>query len=393
MDPVVEKLTTARVGLLLRHPFFGNMATRLQLERADWCKTIATDGRKFYYNYDFVASLSPRKVEFGFAHEVLHCVFDHFGRTTTHNKKLANIAQDYAVNQILVDDHIGEKITEIKIFQDNKFRDMPWEQIYEILQKEAKQRGNNGGGGLDGEMLDDHLEVEGSISDDDSDDDRPTISSEDLQKIRNEIKEAMISAAAAAAGKVPSGVARLIKTLTEPKMDWRDVLQMNIQSIVRNDYSFSRPSRKGWHTGAILPGMIPGQEIDVAVALDMSGSIGNSDAMAFLSEVKGIMDQYDTYTIRLWCFDTKTYNLQVFTQDNAEELLTYQLKGGGGTDFGVNWDFMKEMNLVPKRFIMFTDGYPCGSWGDPDYCPTLFLIKGNKQAHPPFGESVIYESL
>ena len=41
-----ERLITARVGLLLRHSFFGNLATRLQLINADeWCGTAATDGR------------------------------------------------------------------------------------------------------------------------------------------------------------------------------------------------------------------------------------------------------------------------------------------------------------------------------------------------------------
>ena len=30
-NKIVEKLVTARVGLLLRHPFFGNLATRLEL--------------------------------------------------------------------------------------------------------------------------------------------------------------------------------------------------------------------------------------------------------------------------------------------------------------------------------------------------------------------------
>ena len=30
-NKIIEKLVTARVGLLLRHPFFGNLATRLKL--------------------------------------------------------------------------------------------------------------------------------------------------------------------------------------------------------------------------------------------------------------------------------------------------------------------------------------------------------------------------
>jgi predicted metal-dependent peptidase len=79
------------------------------------------------------------------------------------------------------------------------------------------------------------------------------------------------SAAAAGAGKVPAGIQRMIKDLTEPKMNWRELVRMNIQSIVRNDYSFSRPSRKGQMSGAILPGMKQDETIDVAIGIDMSG--------------------------------------------------------------------------------------------------------------------------
>jgi len=96
---IVDKLITARVGLLLRHPFFGNLATRMKLiDASDWCSTLATDGRNFYYNLDFVNKLKPKEAEFGFAHEVLHNVFDHMGRRDGRDPKLSNIAADYAAN-------------------------------------------------------------------------------------------------------------------------------------------------------------------------------------------------------------------------------------------------------------------------------------------------------
>ena len=48
---VREKLVTARIALLLKKSFFGNLATRMSLVNADeWCSTAATDGRNFYYN-------------------------------------------------------------------------------------------------------------------------------------------------------------------------------------------------------------------------------------------------------------------------------------------------------------------------------------------------------
>ncbi len=62
---IIDKLVTARIALLLKQPFFGNLATRLKIVNADdWCPTAATDGKHFYYNTDFIDSLTPRETEF-----------------------------------------------------------------------------------------------------------------------------------------------------------------------------------------------------------------------------------------------------------------------------------------------------------------------------------------
>ena len=152
-----------------------------------------------------------------------------------------------------------------------------------------------------------------------------------------------------------------------------------------------RPNRKGWHMSAILPGTNYDETIDICVAIDMSGSISDKMAKDFISEVKGIMDEYVDFKLRLWCFDTQVYNFAEFTADNADEIMSYECKGGGGTDFDANWDFMKENDIEPKRFVMFTDGYPCGSWGDEDYCETLFIIHGNDSIIPPYGQVAYYK--
>ena len=395
-DPIIDKLTTARVGLLLKAPFFGNMATRMRLiDASEWCPTAATNGRDFYYNKKFVEKLSVKKLEFLFGHEICHAVFDHFGRVGSRDRQLSNIAQDYAVNQILVDERIGEKITEVKICYDPKYRGMAWEEIYDELYEKAEKISMPDLLRQLGDLLDEHIKEgdgQGEGEGDKEGKGRPGMSKEDAQKIKDEIKEAMIqSAAAAGAGKTPAGIQRMIKDLTEPKINWRDLVRQEIQSIVRNDYSFSRPNRKSWHSGAILPGMKEATTIDVGISIDMSGSIGMEDATVFLSEVKGIMDQYEDFKVNLWCFDTEIYNHQEISHDNSEDLLDYEPQGGGGTDFEVNWQFMRDNGIQPKKFIMFTDGYPCGGWGEEDYCDTIFIVKGNTAAEAPFGQTVIYE--
>ena len=398
---VLDKVIVARVGLLLRHPFFGNMATRLKIEACDdWCPTAATDGRHLYFNTQFFNELNNKEIEFVIAHEILHCVFDHLTRREDRNPMLFNISADYIVNNLLVRDRIGEKPKLIDCFQDFKYDGWTSEEVYDELFKEAEKNGKEFLEQL-GELLDEHLDWEGEGEDGKNGKDGknkkkgpPKYSKEELKKIKEEIKEGMMSAAqAAGAGNLPGEIKRMIKDLTEPKMNWREILRQQIQSTIRNDYTFSRPSRKAWHTGAILPGMNFDETIDICIGIDMSGSIGNDQAQDFLGEVKGIMDEYKEYNIKLWCFDTKVYNEQDFTSDSGDSLLNYEIMGGGGTDFDCNWEYMKENDIVPKKFIMFTDGYPWGGWGDEDYCDTVFIIHSNRDRdlQAPFGATAHYD--
>jgi hypothetical protein len=39
---------------------------------------------------------------------------------------------------------------------------------------------------------------------------------------------------------------------------------------------------------------------------------------------------------------------------------------------------------------MFTDGYPYGSWGDENFCDTVFIIHGTETIEPPFGTWAYY---
>jgi predicted metal-dependent peptidase len=228
--------------------------------------------------------------------------------------------------------------------------------------------------------------------DDEEGNGKPKLSKEEAQAIRDEIKGAVIAAAqAAGAGNLPAGVKRLLKDITAPVIGWKELLQQQITSVIKNDYTFNRPNRRGWHIDAILPGLKPGEMIDICIAMDQSGSIDEEDSKAFLGEIRGIMEAFDEYKITLWCFDTEVYNVKTYTSDNIEDIENYEPMGGGGTDFEVNWEFMKQEDIEPKKFIMFTDGMPCDSWGDENYCETVWIIKGNPGCEPPWGIWAHYE--
>ena len=394
-----EKLITARVGLLLRASFFGNLATRLKLVNADeWCPTAATDGRNFYYNSRFVDMLKPKEVEFLFGHEVLHCVYDHFGRKGDRDHQLFNIANDYCVNADLKKHRVGEFITSVPCLYDSKYQDMSSEEIYDILYENAEKIDI---GDLIDKMLDEHLDGEGQDGDNDEEGEqgkkggkgRPKLSAEDRQKIKDEIKEAVLAAASASdgAGNLPAGVKRIIEDMTAPKMNWRELLRMQLESTIKSDYTWLRNSRRGWHMDAVMPGMKLDPMIDIAVSIDASGSMGDKMLKDFLAEVAGIMEQFPNYRIHVLSFDTQVYNPQQFDSENLDDITGYEIMGGGGTDFDCVFQYFKENEIEPKRHIMFTDGYPCGSWGDEQYCDTVFIMHGTTSIVPPFGQFAYYE--
>jgi predicted metal-dependent peptidase len=404
MDPkldreVREKLITARVGLLLRASFFGNLATRLKLVNADeWCGTAATDGRHFYYNSRFIDMLKPKEVEFLFGHEVLHCVYDHFGRRGDRDPMLFNVANDYAVNGDLKKHRVGEFITSVPCLYDSKYEGKSSEEIYDDLYENAEKINMSD---LIDKLLDDHLDGEGD-SDSDSDDDgdekdgrgkKPKLSAEERQKIKDEIKEAVLAAAAASdgAGNLPAGVRRLIQDMTAPKMNWREFLRMQLESTIKSDFTWMRASRRGWHMDAIMPGMKNDEMIDIAISIDASGSMGADILRDILSETQGIMDSFPAYKLHVISFDTKVYNPATYDSENLDNLVDYEIHGGGGTDFDCVFEYFKENDIQPKRHIMFTDGYPFGSWGDENYCDTVFIIHGNTNVVPPWGQHAYYE--
>ena len=135
-----------------------------------------------------------------------------------------------------------------------------------------------------------------------------------IQSLVDEFKNAVIQAAqSAGAGNVPKSVARLIKKLTEPKMDWREFLELQVQSIIKEDYTMMKPSRRGWHIDAILPSMKDADAVEVDCVVDASGSMTTDMLRDVLSEIKGIMTQFDDFKLRVFSFDTEVYGLKEFT--------------------------------------------------------------------------------
>lgn len=380
-----ERITQSRVRLLLSKPFFGTLATRLRIEETTAIPTAGTDGRKFMFNREFVDSLSDGELDFLVGHEVLHCVYDHMVAREDRQPMIYNMAADYVINMELVTNRVGDAIPSTKLnggemCLDWKYQGWNSYEVYDDLVKEGKT----------GNSMDVHFEF--GEGDEDGENPSSGMSAEERKQLADEIKQAAISAAQAAGGEVPENIKRIINELTAPKMDWRDVLRVNLESSLKNDFTFMRPSKRSGEV--IFPGMNKDEELNIVVAVDTSGSISETMLRDFLSEVQGIMDQYTSYRIIVMQFDTNVYGVEEFTHDNGKTMSEYDIQGGGGTDFDAVFRYMAENDIEPDQLVMFTDGYPWDSWGNPDYCDTLFVVHSDPKhtREAPFGVTIYYDN-
>lgn len=402
-----ERLTKARIKLLLHQPFFGQIATRLKIiDGSDKFGTMATNGLRLYYNRDFVDSLSDENILFVVCHEVMHCVYQHIETCGGRHPILWNIACDYVINQQIVDGHDGNSIgkmpttiikgdekgskgKEVNVgLLDERFRGMNSAEVYDILYDEnkdlleeiekLKQKFKN---------FDEHMKPgEGE-----------EMSESEIAEANADMKDAIIQATKAASQKagaaVPWQVKRIVDEWLNPKIDWRQMLATTLVSLIKNDYTYSRINRKTFPMGIALPSQDYADEINITITIDTSGSISDTMIRDFLSEVKGITDQFHTFKIKLFFFDTDTYTMHTFNEHNVSTLQEVEAEGGGGTRFACVWERLIEDNIVPDQLVFFTDGYDF----DEDYkkydkyCDTIFVVTQNDEFDPGFGIVVNYD--
>ena len=453
-----EKLVKARIDFIHNDcVFLGNLALRLKLiDATKWCPTAATDFKHMYYNRDFIGRCTLEETKFVIAHEVMHNVYDHCSRTVGLDPQLANQAQDYVINLELKDLAIGafpssqtmmdpkfvefimkhdpagykkykkEFAGEPGVLCEEKYRGMASEEVYAILKKDGDEDGDNkgksshdmhmepnsgpgegegegedcgdcGGSGKGDGKNGECESCDGSGKDNSGKNGPVKMTQEELDRIPDEMRKAVMDAAKVAesadgsAGNVPLGVKQLIDEWTDSKIDWREYLNNVVQSTLKSDYTWMRQSRKSRSTIYYLPAMDNDDMVSVDIAIDTSGSMSNQMLRDIMGEVKGIMEQFADFRLRAWCFDTKTYKIHEYGPDTIDEIGDFQLEGGGGTMFECNWEMMMEEELIPDQLIVATDGQPCGGWGDEFWCPTVFLIHTYPEQEAPFGETVHYE--
>lgn len=397
-DIAFNKITVARIKLEKDFPFFSYLALHLRFKevKPEECLTIGVSPNcKCVYNPEFINKLTYEETMAVLSHEILHVALEHLASMPyVKFPQVANIAMDLVINDMLITNNLNLpkegiipynhtfefKEDNIKITDINK---RGWREIYIMLENKIKKDmkkmgfdihsfgkpGEEASGDKAGEN------VEGKL-DGTPEDGWPATLSRAYTHAKMQ-------------GKEPAGVDRFIQELCYPKINWKQMLQKFIIRELPYDFSYMRPSRRALASGIYLPACIK-ENLDIVVAADTSGSIGQEELMEYASEVYGVIKAYENVTLTLVCCDAEITNTQVIATE--EDLSKINFKGGGGTDFRPVFDWMKKEKPNAKVLIYFTDGY--GEF--PEDIPNLKMLwcvseGGLDLDKIPFGETVSLE--
>ncbi len=440
LNAIETKLTAARTKLILDKPFLGALVLRLPLAAADpqWCPTTATDARNFYYNPEFIDSLSMSQTQFMLAHEALHCALSHFARRQHRIQHRWDIACDFAINPLLLDDGLTPPPNCNVMPQ---YLGMTAEEIYPLIDENDQtetidqhlfDQDNQSGGGQQGKAPDKPEKPlqesggDGSRRQDDHDqggetpldeqsqseegtgakpvagdstrtdqaqnDDRdgrgeptpPPLSTEERQTLEVQWQQRLAGAAQQAmqTGKMGGNMARLVDHLLQPQLPWRMLLARYMTAMARDDFSYMRPSRR--EGDAILPSLKSSQ-IEIVVAVDTSGSIRAGEMDEFLSEVSALKGQMRARVTLLACDSSLADGAPWVFEPWEEFRCPAEIHGGGGTDFRPVFDWLVQQGQQPALLVYFTDAQGQFPQNEPNF-PVIWLVKGKDLV--PWGQRV-----
>jgi hypothetical protein len=383
------------------------------------CPTAYTDGVNKVYGRKFLETIDTEpKVRGLVLHENLHVALKQLPRGVDmfeENRKLANIAADMVVNNIIANikgtiNGSSERIVDLPegaVF-DPMFDNWSMREVYNYLKKNCKggqkRKGNSNGGqgndpanagsqGSDGDDGD-TITINGKtydISDADEHDlgNLKDLTHGEVKEINDAIDRALREGGMLA-GRMGAKLPRAISDLLEPKIDWREVLRDFVSSAIKgkDEFTWRKMNKRQLVNDIYLPSMENETIGEVVIAIDTSGSIGGEQITEFATELVSICELCSPDMVRVLWWDTDVHGEQVF-KDNYQNIAgLLKPEGGGGTHVSCVNEYINKQRINAECVIVFTDGYVESDikWNIPS--PTLWMVTQNRSFTPPVGKLV-----
>ncbi len=360
-----ENLAKAKARLIIDHPFFASLLLSMPMKEDNSQPTICTNGEEIRYNSQFMAAHTVPEMVFLLAHETMHCVLQHMTRLGARDPMRFNIAGDFIINELLVNDKVGAMPKGLLYNPEIVKRGGgTTEGVYNLLPEsdKSKQVGQPGGP---------HDFCEQASKD-------PA----EIAAKESEMKVKLIQAASAAkmCGKLSAGLERLVGSLTRSKVDWKSVLRRFFTDRAKVDLTYARPKRRFLADDLNLPSLNGVQMGSVVFAVDCSGSIDEKLLARFTAEMAAIQEDTRPIRVHVLYFDAEILRHDQFS---VEEPITCKPIGGGGTAFSPIFQYVEKHDLNPLACVVLTD-LCCNDFGSQPSYPVLWA--STMDGNAPWGE-------
>ena len=382
-----EKVALAKQKIAFQWRFLTPKMFDLKFVEREGVGTACTDGVHVWWDPAFIAKLTIPEVMFLITHEIFHPLRKHHLRVLSIknlDKRIANIAMDASINNMLVDE-MSLPLPKGGVYLP-KYKGWRWEDIYEDLIKNAieipmwdeclpypgrgednKDKGVTGPGG----------ELAGACE----------AKMED-KRVDAQLKE--MERIGKKAGKLPGSFSTLVTEMTETKVPWEQVLARFVDETSDKDYDWMTPDENYINGDIYIPTLHEPKIGKGAIFFDTSGSVSDDDFKKFKGGLYGILSAYDmgVFIAEIDYVVQKTYTITSADLSG----LKVEFAGRGGTNFDAGFELVKKDDLQPKFIIYFTDG-ECGvsPESEPD-CPVLWaLLNRGNRFEPPFGEVLLID--
>ena len=361
METPQEALSRAKIQLMSKpgSVFFTTVCFSLRHLWDDRIKTACTNGKEIRFNPQFFMRLSQEERVFLLVHESMHVAYLHMDRLNEREPKKFNVAADHVINLQLIERGFYMPTGG---YADPVYSGMGTEEVYALLPEDTYE--------------DVEMDLEASKE-----------SSEDLQ---GQIQEIIVRAAVqvsmqdGSTNDIPGDIRIYLDRLLKPKLPWQRILQKYLNASTKHDYSFRKPNRRFFPT-YLLPRMYSESLMDIAVAVDTSGSVSTENFNSFVSDISFILKHMKPAVLNLIQFDTAISTVTPIK--SAKELSKVTFIGRGGTHIG---DLMKWVNEhKPKLLLVFTDG-EFEFYQATTKVNTVWVIHNNPRFIAPFGKVIHY---
>ncbi|MFT7823334.1 MAG: VWA-like domain-containing protein [Sulfurimonas sp.] len=395
-----EKLTKAKAKLMLEHPYFGTLASALKIEADPDQLTFKSDGITVRLNEEYIGKLNVSEVEFILSNGAMHAVLGHMERRGERDKWLWQEACDFTVNAMLAKN--GLQVPEYVNYQP-QFEGMYAEEIYSQLKEEMKYAPDtNHDSGSDAQDREESPEKQTESREEEKQEppnepkteegksetaQEEEISRQELEALEEEIKEhfEQIFNKLKRQDALPKDLQFVVPEYFSHKVDWREALSAYIASYAKSSYSFMPPNMKYLYRGICLPSL-SSDLLRIIIAIDTSGSVDRELLGAFLGEAESIMEVYPNYEIDIITADTRVHSHKTYLPGEA---LSYEVSGGGGTDFRSVFDYIGQNIGYPTALLFFTDGQGIFPSEEPDY-DVMWVMP--EALDVPFGEILLLKN-